>query len=74
MSDNAIIRMHSDIVNTVAYEASIGSGSWSDILKSDDIQSRRRFFIACGIQAMQQLGGEQSAKQKNGRPRCVVYR
>lgn len=51
--------MHSDIVNTVAYEASIGSGSWSDIVKSDDIQSRRRFFIACGIQAMQQLGGKQ---------------
>lgn len=57
MSDEAIVRMHSDIVNTVAYEASIGAGTWSDLLKSDDIQSRRRFLIACGIQTFQQLGG-----------------
>lgn len=58
MGDDAIMRMHSDIINTVAYETSISTGSWSDIVKSDDIQSRRRFFIACGIQAMQQLGGK----------------
>ncbi|EME42715.1 hypothetical protein DOTSEDRAFT_175986 [Dothistroma septosporum NZE10] len=57
MSDAVIERSHQDIVNTVAYEASIGSGSWSDLLKDDEIQSRKRFLIACGIQAFQQLGG-----------------
>lgn len=55
MSDEAIIRMHSDIVNTVAYEASIGSGTWSDLLREDDIQSRKRFLIACSVQAFQQV-------------------
>jgi sugar porter (SP) family MFS transporter len=57
MSDPAIVRMHQDIVNTVAYEASIGAGTWTDLLKSDDIQSRRRFLIACAVQIFQQLGG-----------------
>lgn len=57
MPPEAIDRMHADIVNTVAYEASIGSGTWSDLLKSDSIQSRRRFLIACSVQAFQQLGG-----------------
>lgn len=57
MSEEAILRMHSDITNTVAYEASIGAGTWSDLLKDDDIQSRKRFLIACGIQIFQQLGG-----------------
>lgn len=57
MSPEAIDRMHADIVNTVAYEASIGSGTWGDLLKSDSIQSRRRFLIACSVQAFQQLGG-----------------
>ncbi|KXT10568.1 hypothetical protein AC579_9168 [Pseudocercospora musae] len=57
MSDAAIERMHADISNTVAYEASIGAGTWSDLLKSDDIQSSRRFLIACAVQIFQQLGG-----------------
>ncbi|KAF2173876.1 hypothetical protein M409DRAFT_48791 [Zasmidium cellare ATCC 36951] len=57
MSDEAIVRTHNDIVNTVAYEASIGSGTWGDLLKEDDIQSRKRFLIACSVQAFQQLGG-----------------
>ncbi|KAK4959643.1 hypothetical protein LTR66_013006 [Elasticomyces elasticus] len=57
MSDEAIVRMHNDIANTVAMEASIGAGKWSDLLRNDDIQSQRRFLIACGIQIFQQLGG-----------------
>lgn len=30
---------------------------WVNILKSDHLRSRRRFLIACGIQAAQQMGG-----------------
>lgn len=52
-----IQRLHGVILETVAYEASIGSGSWKDVLKEDNIKSRRRLLIACGIQAFQQLGG-----------------
>lgn len=46
-----------DIMNAVQVETKIGAGSWSHIFKSDNIRSRRRFFIACGIQFMQQAGG-----------------
>lgn len=49
--------LHEDIVRTAAMEKAIGAGSWKDLLKNDSIQSQRRFLIACGIQAMQQLGG-----------------
>jgi MFS family permease len=55
--DQDIQRLHSVILETVAYEASIGAGSWKDVLKEDSIKSRRRLLIACGIQAFQQLGG-----------------
>ena len=57
LSDEAILRLHGDIVQTVEDEARMDSGSWSTLLKADAIHSRRRLFIACGIQAMQQLGG-----------------
>ncbi|SMQ52101.1 unnamed protein product [Zymoseptoria tritici ST99CH_3D7] len=57
MSDEAILRMHADVTNTVAFEESIGSGSWGDLLREDEIRSRRRFLIACGVQIFQQLGG-----------------
>jgi hypothetical protein len=49
--------MHSVIVQTVAVEASIGAGSWKDLLKNDRIKSQRRLLIACAIQSFQQLGG-----------------
>lgn len=57
MSHEEIQTVHTDIVRTVALEKSIGAGTWGDLLKNDSIQSRRRFLIACSIQAFQQLGG-----------------
>lgn len=57
MSDEAIVRLHEDIKNVVSYEASMNSGSWKDLLRNDEIQSQKRFLIACSIQAFQQLGG-----------------
>lgn len=52
-----ISELHAEIVRTNAMEKAIGAGSWKDLLRNDSIQSQRRLFIACGIQAMQQLGG-----------------
>ncbi|GME25807.1 putative sugar transporter stl1 protein [Neofusicoccum parvum] len=49
--------LHADIVHTAALEASIGAGSWKDLLREDEIKSRTRLLIACSIQAFQQLGG-----------------
>lgn len=55
--DDAIRRLHADILAVVEVEKAIGVGRWKDLFKSDSLQSRRRFLIACGIQSMQQLGG-----------------
>ncbi|RMD42152.1 hypothetical protein DV735_g3016, partial [Chaetothyriales sp. CBS 134920] len=52
-----ILELHADILFIVEQEKAIGSGSWKDLFKNDEIQSQRRFLIACGIQAFQQLGG-----------------
>ncbi|KXL48364.1 hypothetical protein M433DRAFT_159246 [Acidomyces richmondensis BFW] len=57
MSDEAIVAIAHDIRTVVQFEASLDSGSWRDLLKNDEIQSQRRFLIACSIQAFQQLGG-----------------
>lgn len=56
-SEEAIQALHADILQTVAVETRLGTGTWKDILKSDSMQSRRRLFLAMGIQMMQQLGG-----------------
>lgn len=53
----AVRRLHSEIIQTVAMEVSIGAGSWKDLLKNDHIKSQRRLLIACAIQSFQQLGG-----------------
>lgn len=52
-----VVQQHQEIQDAVAFEASIGSGSWSDLLKEDKIKSRRRLLIACSIQFFQQAGG-----------------
>ena len=57
MSDQAIVSIANDIRNIVDYENSVDSGSWKDLLRNDEIQSQKRFLIACSIQAFQQLGG-----------------
>lgn len=57
LDEAGVQRLHAFILQTVAYEASIGAGSWKDLLKEDHIKSRKRLLIACGIQSMQQLGG-----------------
>lgn len=57
VSEEEVLKIHSDIVRTVAVEEAIGAGSWKDLLKDDAIHSRRRLLIACSIQIFQQLGG-----------------
>nr|POE48083.1 sugar transporter stl1 [Quercus suber] len=53
----SILELHSNICKTVAFEASIGAGKWKDLLKNDEIRSRRRLLIASSVQGFQQLGG-----------------
>ncbi|KAM0347757.1 hypothetical protein ACHAPU_004772 [Fusarium lateritium] len=57
IEDPDVKMLHSIITQTVAYETSIGSGSWKDLFKEDSIKSRKRLLLSCGIQSMQQLGG-----------------
>lgn len=57
LDDEAIVRLHGDIVRAVEEEAAMKAGSWRTMMKADKIHSRRRLLIACAIQAFQQLGG-----------------
>jgi MFS family permease len=57
VSEEEVLKIHADIVRTVAVEESIGAGTWKDLLRDDQIHSRRRLLIACSIQIFQQLGG-----------------
>jgi hypothetical protein len=57
MSETEILKLHADIVETVRIETELNAGSWKDILRSDQLHSRRRFLISCSIQIFQQLGG-----------------
>lgn len=55
-SNDEVRRVHYNILQTVAFEASAGSGSWKDLLKNDRVQSQKRLLIVCAIQSFQQLG------------------
>lgn len=57
LEDEAIVRLHADIVRAVEEEAAMNAGAWTTLLKADKIHSRRRLLISCAIQAFQQLGG-----------------
>jgi hypothetical protein len=57
ISDIAVRQQYEEIMGTVELEQAIGTGSWKALFKDDDLQNRKRFLIACGIQIMQQLGG-----------------
>ncbi|CEF75734.1 unnamed protein product [Fusarium graminearum] len=57
VDDPDVRLLHSVITQTVAYETSIGSGSWKDLLKEDSIKSRKRLLLSCTLQSFQQLGG-----------------
>ncbi|KAK4687552.1 hypothetical protein P7C73_g2562, partial [Tremellales sp. Uapishka_1] len=52
-----VLVQHQEVQDAVQLERSIGSGTWRDLLREDEIKSRKRLLIACGIQAMQQAGG-----------------
>lgn len=49
MSVGQIADLHSSIIATADHEKSLGTGSWGDLFRDDEIKSRRRFLIACGI-------------------------
>lgn len=57
ITDTEVQRLHHNILQVVAFEASIGTGSWRDLLSNDRVKSQTRLLIACAIQAFQQLGG-----------------
>lgn len=48
--DETVLARYNEIADSVAYEKSVTSSSWSQIFRKDRISSRRRFFIACSIQ------------------------
>jgi hypothetical protein len=52
-----VLIQHEEIQLAVKLETRAGSGSWKDLLKEDEIMSRRRLLIACSIQFFQQIGG-----------------
>ncbi|KAM4064422.1 major facilitator superfamily protein [Hirsutella rhossiliensis] len=55
--DAEVLKIHGNILQTVALESSMNLGSWGDFLKNDQVQSQKRLLIACAIQSFQQLGG-----------------
>ncbi|KAF4502540.1 Sugar transporter STL1 [Fusarium agapanthi] len=65
--------LHSVITQTVAYETSVGAGSWKDLLKEDSIKSRKRLLLACFLQAAQQLVLVRFAYTYLGGINAIIY-
>lgn len=57
IDDPDVVGQYAEIMDAVNLERTIGKGRWRDLIKSDNVKSRRRVLIACSIQAFQQAGG-----------------
>lgn len=57
LAQRHIRRLCKDIVRAVSVQCQRGPANWSALWKNDKLGSRHRTLVACGIQAMQQLGG-----------------
>lgn len=58
VEDAGVKREVADILGSLRLEEK-EEGTWSDLFKSNGVQAHRRFFLALGIQWMQQMTGKQ---------------
>jgi hypothetical protein len=56
-SDPVAQEHYQEISDAVIYEKSVSTGGWFELFKKDELGSRHRLFIACSIQGLQQLAG-----------------
>ncbi|KAJ9102618.1 hypothetical protein QFC19_004727 [Naganishia cerealis] len=58
-TDSLVLEQYQMIEDAVQLEKSVGAGTWAGFFswKDDELKSKKRLFIACFIQAAQQLGG-----------------
>lgn len=56
ISDPIVQEENNEILRAIALESD-GGGSWSDLFRDGGNQGHRRFFLALGIQFMQQTSG-----------------
>ncbi|KAK5740422.1 hypothetical protein LTR17_004685 [Elasticomyces elasticus] len=52
-----VVKMQTEILETIALEKKHGQYKWREILKRDDVQTGRRVLLAYGMQFMNQVGG-----------------
>ncbi|KAK0277482.1 hypothetical protein LTR91_006112 [Friedmanniomyces endolithicus] len=52
-----VLKMQTEILETIAMERKEGEYKWANILKRDDVQTGRRVLLAYGMQFMNQVGG-----------------
>ncbi|KAK3647143.1 hypothetical protein LTR22_013936 [Elasticomyces elasticus] len=52
-----VIKMQTEILETIALEKKHGQYKWREIFKRDDVQTGRRVLLAYGMQFMNQVGG-----------------
>lgn len=57
IEDPLVLTTFVEIQESVKQEVLHGRGHWYEIWQPGRAQTRRRFLLACGIQAAQQLGG-----------------
>jgi hypothetical protein len=55
--DPKVVKEQNDILQAINTEGSVGTKGWSQIIKKDKVQTRKRILLAYGIQFMNQMGG-----------------
>jgi hypothetical protein len=55
--DQVVQREKEDILQAIAIESK-GEGTWGDLFRDNGIGANKRFYLALGIQFMQQMSGE----------------
>ena len=55
--DEVVLKMHTEIMETLELEKNHGEYKWSQLFKRDRVQTGKRVLLAYGMQFMNQIGG-----------------
>ncbi|KAI9932589.1 hypothetical protein MW887_008834 [Aspergillus wentii] len=57
ISDPELVALHEESIQYIQHEVEVSKVSWSSLLRSDALKTRRRVILGMGTQFMQQWGG-----------------
>lgn len=63
INDRSVQKEGNEILEAIRIESKT-EGSWADLFRSDEVATNKRFYLALGVQFMQQMSGKPMRKHR----------